>query len=110
MPASEETMGNRSYVIAEKSGEATILLEANNLLPLLWVAALPPLAVGSPVPLPTASPRVAWCESARAVASPRSKLPHSLMKFWSCRHATAIVNRRQTLGRAGCGAVGTVRQ
>lgn len=51
-------MGNRSYVIAEKSGEATILLEANNLLPLLWVAALPPLAVGSPMPLPTASPGI----------------------------------------------------
>ena len=51
-------MGNRSYVIAERSGEATILLEANNLLPLLWVAALPSDAVGDPASLPTASPGI----------------------------------------------------
>lgn len=51
-------MGNRSYVIAEKAGEATILLEANNLLPLLWVATLAADQLDSVVSLPSDSPSV----------------------------------------------------
>lgn len=55
-------MGNRSYVIAEKAGEATILLEANNLLPLLWVATLAADQFDSIVSLPTDSPSVEYQE------------------------------------------------
>lgn len=55
-------MGNRSYVIAEKAGEATILLEANNLLPLLWVATLAADQLDSVVSLPSDSPNVEYKE------------------------------------------------
>lgn len=55
-------MGNRSYVIAEKAGEATILLEANNLLPLLWVATLAADQLDSVVSLPSDSPSVEHME------------------------------------------------
>jgi hypothetical protein len=56
-------MGNRSYVIAEKAGETTILLEANNVLPLLWVATLAADQLDSVVSLPSDSPSVEYKEA-----------------------------------------------
>ncbi|SEO08257.1 hypothetical protein SAMN05428959_104561 [Duganella sp. CF517] len=87
-------MGNRSYVIAEKSGEATILLEANNLLPLLWLAALPPAAVGGPAPLPTASPGIEG----------RAPVGYSMTPG----EATAQLMRRKAMIEKWFGAAGSV--